>query len=154
MGEEALTALLITLPPYYVRNYDLRCPVSEKCLQLQIHLATLTMPSKRMSWKSLWAAPETIWWFLGQLIKAGLYFHCLGPGLTLLLAFCSNPTAMRSHYCCFMFLQPKVKGFSTRIPRLSMLCPLGMWGERVSPQSLMEEWLRWMAVLDKIYVCN
>lgn len=68
--------------------------------------------------------------------------------------FCGNPTAMRYHYCCCMLLQPKVKGFSTRIHRLSMLCPLVLSGEHVSPQSLMKECLRWMAILDMIYVCN
>lgn len=108
MGEEALTALFIILPPHYVRSHDLRCPAAEKCLQLQNRLATLSKPSQMESRKSVRAAPEGVWWFLGQLMKTDSSLHLLRPALSIFWDLCGDSASVRDNFSCCTFLQPKV----------------------------------------------
>lgn len=116
MGEEALTALCL-FPGHPTLWGVMTLDASEKCLQLQIHFATLSEPSKMVSRRSVWTSPEGVWWFLGQLVKTDSSLYCLGPVLSLLLALFGNSATMRDYFCCSTLLQPKVQCFSTRIPR-------------------------------------
>lgn len=110
---------------------------------------------RRMSWKSLWTAPETIWWFLGQLTKVGLYVHCVGPGLTLLLTFVATLLlwdTITIAVCCYsqrwrVFLQESV-GCPCCVP---WSCQESMWAHKAWWRDVWGEWpyLIWsMPVID------